>query len=483
DDLSSPKYASESELKEAINEFKKILGENGISDNEQDLELHSDSFFNTHKALPNEKPRYILYPTSTEQVSEIAKIAHKYKVPIIPYSGGTSLEGHYIQTRQGITINFSKMDKIIKFNKDDLDIVVEAGVGWQDLNEFLSPYNLMIGVDPGPGAQFGGMTACSCSGTNAFQFGTMKENVIALEVVLADGTIITTRQRPRKTSAGYNLTGLFIGSEGTLGLVTKVTMKLHVKPENESIAAVSFNSIEDASNAVSKLIQRGIKLNAVELLNDEAMKCLNDSKQLTKIYDIKPTLFLKISGASPNIAKEILKQVKEITEKNNAISYTFATDALEKEQIWDARRLILWSTIEYGKKKLGPEAQVIVTDVAVPISDLPQIIKDTQQDLDNSNILATILGHVGDGNFHALLIYTPQTKEKVQSAADRLVERAVSKYDGTCTGEHGVGYGKRKYLEQELGLPTINVMRRLKLALDPLRILNPDKIFKTDPAD
>lgn len=482
-DIASPEYLNPAEVLKGLQEIEAIIGKEHVSVFADDLEARSDSFSNSHKPKPDEKPFAVVFPGSTEDVSEILKICHKYRIPVVPYSGGTSLEGHYVQTRKGLSLDMSRMDKILQFNKDDLDVVCEPGVGWQDLNAFLEPHGLMIGVDPGPGAQLGGMSACSCSGTNAFNFGTMKENVIGLEVVLADGTVIKTRQRPKKTSAGYNLTGLFIGSEGTLGVVTKVIMKLHVKPKNESITAITFPTIEDANTLVSNLIQSGIKLNAVEFLNTEMVKCLNESKQLSSFYVEKPTLLLKIGGLSPAITKETLKQVKAITSKSKAISYKFAYSDQEKDEIWQARKLVLWSSIEYGRRKLGPDANVLTTDAAVPISDLPQMIKDTQDDIDENGLLATVLGHVGDGNFHVLLVYNNETLAAAKAVADRIVERAVVKYDGTCTGEHGVGMGKRQYLLMELGQETIDTMRRLKLSLDPLRILNPDKIFKIDPAD
>ncbi|ODV93296.1 hypothetical protein PACTADRAFT_82648 [Pachysolen tannophilus NRRL Y-2460] len=483
DILLSPKYATKEEIDIAIREFIQIVGDDHVSCLEGDLEHHSDSFYNAHKALKTQKPRAIVYPSCTQEVSAVMKICHKYHIPVVAFGGGTSIEGHYVNTRNGISLDLSRMDRILEFNKNDLDVVCDAGVGWQDLNEFLSPHNLMIGVDPGPGAQLGGMTSCNCSGTNAFQFGTMKENVIGLEVVLADGTIITTRQRPRKTSAGYNLTGLFIGSEGTLGIITKVKLKVHVKPENEGIIEIQFESIEDATNSVKNLIQKNIKLNAIELLNNKMMQSLNLSKQLAHIYEEKATLFLKISGASPLITKETIKQIKFVITDNNATYFKVATNDLEKQEIWSARKLALWSAIQYGKSVLGNDAQSISTDVAVPISDLPEIIKLTEHDIEQTDVVGVIVGHVGDGNFHSCLSFNAENEKKAWEIADKCVERAVIQFQGTCSGEHGIGYGKRKYLELELGSQTIDLMRRIKMALDPLRILNPDKILKIDPAD
>jgi D-lactate dehydrogenase (cytochrome) len=309
----------------------------------------------------------------------------------------------------------------------------------------------------------------------------MKENVLALTIVLADGTIVKTKKRPRKSSAGYNLTGLFIGSEGTLGIVTEITLKLHVKPEHETVAVVNFNDIKDATDSVSDIVSRGIQVNAVEFLDSNMMKCINDVKSTSKVWLEKPTLLIKIGG-SKSIVTELVGTIKEITSKNKSIDFQFAVTEDEKEELWSARRQALWSTIDWGKRKFGDDTKVYITDVAVPISRLSKVITETQEDIEKSGFNSTTIGHVGDGNFHALVLYQEKNAKEAKGLVERMVQRALEN-DGTCTGEHGVGVGKREFLLQELGPEAVDTMRRIKIALDPHRLLNADKIFKIDPSD
>lgn len=481
DDLSAIEYGSDEDFKKAFEEIEKLLGKEHISYSQSDFDTHSDSYYQTHHPLPGQTPKLIVYPGSTEEVSQVLKIAHQYRIPIVPFSGGTSLEGQFIASRSGITVDVNRLDQILELNSKDLDVKVQPSVGWQDLNEYLAPHDLLFGPDPGPGAQIGGMVATSCSGTNAARYGTMKENVLALTVVLADGTIVKTKKRPRKSSAGYNLTGLFVGSEGTLGIVTEITLKLFVKPEYETVAVVNFNSIKDATNSVSDIVSKGIQVNAVELLDSNMMKCINEVKSTSKIWLEKPTLLIKIGG-SRSIANELISSIKDITSKNKSLDFQFAETEDEKAELWSARRQALWSTIDWGKRNFGEDTKVYITDVAVPISRLPTVISDTQDDLKASGFNSTILGHVGDGNFHALVLYQDSNALEVKKVVERMVKRALDN-EGTCTGEHGVGVGKREFLLQELGTEAVDTMRRIKLALDPHRLLNADKIFKIDPQE
>lgn len=481
DDLTEIVYGSPEDFEKAFKEIEEYLGKEYVSFTESDIESHSDTYYQTHHPLPGQRPQMIVFPKDTEEVSGVLKIAHKYRVPIVPYTGGTSLEGQFFALRKGITIDLNRLNRIIEVNEKDLDVTVQAAVSWQDLNEHLAPAGLMFGPDPGPGAGIGGMIGTSCSGTNAARYGTMKENVIGLTVVLADGTIIKTKRRPRKSAAGYNLTGLFIGSEGTLGIVTEATLKLHVKPEQETIAVVNFNSIDDATNSVAEIVSSGIQVNAVELMDKNMMSCVNYVKSTSKTWIEKPTLFIKLGGSNA-IINEVVKVVKNITEKNNSVKFEFSETEDQKEELWSARKMALWSIIDWGKRTIHDDIKVYITDAAVPISRLPDVIKETQEDIINSGFKFTLLGHVGDGNFHFLLLYQDHQSKDVQKVVDRLVSRAIAN-NGTCTGEHGIGVGKRQYLVEELGPDAIDLMRRLKVSLDPQRILNPDKIFKVDPTD
>lgn len=413
-----------------------------------------------------------MYPESTEEVSEIMKVAYKHRLPVTPFSGGTSLEGHFLPDHGGVCIDFSHMNKIIAVHKDDLDAVVQPGVGWEALHEVLAEDDLFFGPDPAPGAQIGGMIGTNCSGTNAFRYGTMRDNVLSVTAVLADGTIVKTRRRSRKSSAGYNLTGLFVGSEGTLGLVTEATLKLVPAPRNESVGVVTFPTVTDAVSAVTSVIQEGIPAGAVELLDENQMRAINISGATARSWANKPTLLFKFAGPTKNVVSEQIARVRAISKDHKSESFEFASDADEAEELWSARKNALWSAIA-----AAPEGSAAwTTDVCVPVSQLPVIVTETEADMKRSGIGGTLLGHVGDGNFHAILTYDPATeKEKAEGVVHRMVERALE-LDGTCTGEHGVGIGKRAFLPLEFGEPAVGTMRAIKLALDPLCLLNPGKV-------
>ncbi|KAK9453817.1 FAD-binding domain-containing protein [Dipodascopsis uninucleata] len=474
--LETPIYADSHATAKAYAELKSLLGPDKASDSKDDIQMHADSAWISHHPEHNEKPGLIVYPSSTEEVSEIMKICHKYRVPIVPFSGGTSLEGHFIQTRNGITIDFKNMNQILKVHSDDLDVIVQPAVRWEALNEYLKQYSLFFPPDPGPGAEIGGMIGTGCSGTNAAHYGTIRDWVLSVKVVLADGTIITTRRRPRKSSAGYNLTNLFIGSEGTLGLVTEATLKLAVLPENTSVAVATFPTVSDATDAVQEIVRKGVNVAAVELLDKEMMKCINEMGETTRDWPEEHTLFFKFSG-SKNSVKEQIANAKYITRSHKSGFFVFAKNEDECDELWEARKVALWSSLA----KAGSDYTCWTTDVAVPVSSLSEIVSLTRQDLDKSDIFGTIVGHVGDGNFHVFVLYNDDNKSTAEQVVHRLVERAIE-MDGTCTGEHGIGMVKRAYLESELGPETINTMRRLKMALDPLRILNADKVINMDPS-
>lgn len=464
-----------SNLQAAWADFVEILGKEYVSTNSSDLAVHTISDWSSYTPKENEKPFLVVYPSSTEEVSRIMKVCHRRVIPVTAYSGGTSLEGHFTSTRGGVCIDFSRMDQILHVNKEDLDVVVQPALGWEGLNEELSKDGLFFPPDPGPGAMIGGMVGTGCSGTNAYRYGTMREWVLSLTVVLADGTIIKTRQRPRKSSAGYDLTKLFIGSEGTLGLVTEATLKLTVQPKSQNVAVASFPNVYDAAECVTRVVQEGIPVAGVEILDDVQMKCINASQSTSRRWKESPTLFFKFTG-TPGGIKEQIGMVQKIVSNTSGQSFEFARGQDEMRELWSARKEALWSVVAMKK---DPADHVWTTDVAVPMSKLAQIIDATKKDLTQSGLLAGICGHVGDGNFHAIILFSEKQREVAEGVVHRMVKRAVE-LEGTVTGEHGVGLVKRDYLPHEVGETTVDTMRRVKLALDPLRLLNPDKVVRIE---
>ncbi|KAL4917057.1 hypothetical protein BDW62DRAFT_184464 [Aspergillus aurantiobrunneus] len=475
-ELEPPRHdISLSNLQAAWADFVEIIGKENVSTEHADLVSHAGSDWSSYKTKENETPFLVLYPSSTEEVSRIIKVCHQRLIPVTPYSGGTSLEGHFAPTRGGVCIDFRRMDRILEIHKGDLDVVVQPALGWEELNEALSEEGLFFPPDPGPGAMIGGMVGTGCSGTNAYRYGTMREWVLSLTVVLADGTIIKTKQRPRKSSAGYDLTRLFIGSEGTLGLITEATLKLTVKPKSQSVAVASFPSIHSAAQCVTRVVEEGIPVAGVEILDDVQMKCINASGTTSRQWNEAPTIFFKFTG-TPNGVKEQVGLVQKLASSTQAKTFEFARGDDEIRSLWSARKEALWSVMAMRR---SPEDHVWTTDVAVPMGRLPDIIEATKQDMTQSGLLAGICGHVGDGNFHAIILWNDAEKETAEGVVHRMVKRAVE-MEGTVTGEHGVGLIKRDYLEHEVGESTVDAMRRLKLALDPLRLLNCDKVVRVE---
>ncbi|KAI0204114.1 RNA dependent RNA polymerase-domain-containing protein [Astrocystis sublimbata] len=485
DKAAGPKtYASVKEMEQALKDIEKELRAIGgdddiISIDTDDLRAHGYSEWST--VNPDGLPVAVAYPRSTEQVQVIARICHKYRIPIIGYSGGSSLEGHFSAPYGGISVDFAYMNKIIKLNKDDMDVVVQPSIGWQDLNTQLNQLEsgLFFPVDPGPSAKIGGMIGTNCSGTNAVKYGTMKDWVINLTVVLADGTVIKTRRRPRKSSAGYNLNSIFVGSEGTLGLVTEATLKLAIVPEETSVAVVTFPTIRDAAAAAAGIMQAGIPIGAIEVMDDVQMKVINLSGSTApRVWKEEPTLFLKFAGTKPSVVDNIDRS-KRITKANGGGNFEFASDEHEQKTLWSARKEALWSMLALRK---GDE-DVWSTDVAVPFSRLAELIEISKKEMDEMGLFASILGHIGDGNFHESIMYdktNPAEREKVEKCVYNMVNRALD-MEGTCTGEHSIGWGKKKSLLREVGPETVAVMKQIKAGLDPLWILNPGKIFDIIP--
>ena len=351
-------------------------------------------------------------------------------MPMIPYSGGSSLEANFSAPYGGMSIDFAFMDQIVVFHEEDMDIVVQPSVQWMALNEEIKDSGLFFPVDPGPSAKIGGMVGTSCSGTNAVRYGTMKEWVINLTVVLADGTVIKTRKRPRKSSAGYNLTGLFVGSEGTLGIVTEITLKLAVIPQKTTVGVVTFATIRDAAAAAAKVMRAGVPVGAMEIMDDVQMNVVNRAGATGRTWKEVPTLFFKFSGTSAGVQDNI-QVVKAIAKAHGGGDIEFARNEKEAKSLWSARKEALWSMLALRQK--GNE--VWSTDVAVPLSRLPDIIEISKKEMDELGLFASVLGHIGDGNFHESIMYdntNPSEREAVEKCVHNMVERALT-MDGTCT--------------------------------------------------
>ncbi|KIW07485.1 glycolate oxidase, subunit GlcD, variant [Verruconis gallopava] len=468
----APKYGTKKDMEAAIAELRNELGDDAVSTDDEDLRMHGYSEWSSINI--DQLPVAVAYPKSTEEVSKIAKVCFKYKMPMIPYSGGSSLEANFSAPYGGMSIDFSHMDKIIALHEDDMDVVVQPSVPWMSLNDQIKHSGLFFPVDPGPSARIGGMVGTSCSGTNAVRYGTMKDWVINLTVVLADGTIVKTRRRPRKTSAGYNLTNLFVGSEGTLGLVTEITLKLTVIPQETSVAVVTFPTIRDAAAAASKIMRAGVPVAAMEIMDEVQMSVINRTQATKKTWKEVPTMFFKFSGTRAGV-KESISLVKNIAKQHHAGNFEFARSPEDQHTLWSARKEALWSMLALRKE--GED--VWSTDVAVPLSRLPDIIEISKKEMDDLGMFASVLGHIGDGNFHESILYDPKNPKQraaVEKVVHDMVDRALE-MEGTCTGEHGVGLGKKQSLMKELGPETIGVMQSIKQSLDPYWLMNPGKIF------
>ena len=420
---------------------------------------------------PSVPPDAVVFARSTDEVARVVTACAARSVPIIPFGTGTSLEGHVAALKGGVCIDVSEMNAVLAVNAEDLDCRVQPGVTRKQLNEYLRDTGLFFPIDPGADASLGGMTATRASGTNAVRYGTMRENVLSLEVVMADGRVIRTARRSKKSAAGYDLTRLFIGSEGTLGVITEVTVKLYGIPEAISSAVCAFPTMENAVNTVIETIQSGIPVARIELLDDVQMDACNRYSGLD--YPCQPTLFFEFHGTDNGVVEQV-EQVQAIAAEYGASAFKWASKAEERSKLWQARHDAYYAGIA-----LRPGAKGIATDVCVPISRLAQCILETQTDIAESGLTAPIVGHVGDGNFHLVIVVNPDDADEMARADDlnnRLVMRALA-MDGTCTGEHGVGYGKIGFLEAEHG-EALSVMRDIKRALDPGNIMNPGKIIR-----
>ncbi len=450
----------------AIEALSTLLGERLTTSPSVREQFGKDESF--HASAP---PDAVARVHSTEEVAEVVRICAAHGTPIIPYGTGTGLEGHVAALHGGVCLDLSPMDRVLRVNAEDLDCTVQPGVTRKQLNNYLRDTGLFFPVDPGADATLGGMAATRASGTNAVRYGTMRENVLALTVVLADGRVIRTARRARKSAAGYDLTRLFVGSEGTLGVITEITLRLYGIPEAMSSAVCSFASLEEAVNTVILTIQMGVPVARIELLDEVQMDAVNRFSGTG--YAVAPTLFLEFHGSEAGVAEQA-ETVQDIAREHGGGDFQWTTNNEERSKLWQARH-----DAAYACKALRPGSEIVATDVCVPISRLAQCITETKRDIQASDVIAPIVGHVGDGNFHLCVLVDPADRaelERAQALNERMVSRALA-MDGTCTGEHGVGYGKLDFLVAEHG-EAISVMRTIKQALDPQNIMNPGKVVR-----
>ena len=460
--------ASPPAIEQVIASIRGFLGER-LSTAQAMREQHSRGEDTTPPTLPDA----VAFVQTTDEVSRIMVLCHQHGVPVVPFGAGTSLEGHVNPVRGGVSLDLSQMTAVLELNAEDMDCLIEPGVTRQALNDFLRAEGLFFPVDPGSHCTIGGMCATRASGTNAVRYGTIRENVLGLEVVLADGRVIQTGGRTRKAANGYDLTRLFIGSEGTLGVITKIRLRLHGIPEGISAAVCQFPSLAAAVEAVSTVMQSGIPVARIELLDEDQMEaCIRYSK--LEGFAATTTLFLEFHG-SPASVVEQAEAVEAVARDFGATSFEAATDPEARNRLWKARHDAYWAAIA-----LKPGHRGITTDVCVPISRLTEAVVKAKETAKASGQTSCIVGHVGDGNFHCLILFPDNDQAALEKAwaLDREIVAQGLAFGGTCSGEHGIGLGKREFLEQEHGDGALSVMRALKATLDPKGIMNPGKMFR-----
>lgn len=449
----------------AIGILKQRFGEYlQTGDSQRQQHAHTMSY------MPEQWPDAVVFPANSEEIQDIVRVCADHHVPIVPFGTGTSLEGHLNAPHGGISVDISRMDRILAVNTEDLDCTVEPGVTREDLNVHLRDTGLFFPIDPGANASIGGMAATRASGTNAVRYGTMRDNVLSLTAVTADGREIRTGGRARKSSAGYDLTRLFIGSEGTLGILTSITLRLYGIPQSIVSGVCPFATVDDAVKTVIMTIQMGIPIARMELLDTTAVQAINAHSGLDNPET--PVLFVEFHGTE-NSVREQAASFDEIAAEFSGGPFKSASKPEDRNRLWKARHDAFWAFTAFR-----PGADSLSTDVCVPISRLADCIRETREDSVRSGIFAPIIGHVGDGNFHALVFFEadqPDDVRRMEAFVARLTDRAIA-MDGTCTGEHGVGQRKQSALRKELG-PALDLMRGIKMALDPDDIMNPGKIF------
>jgi D-lactate dehydrogenase (cytochrome) len=420
--------------------------------------------------FPYAPPDAVVFASSTEEVRDIVNICRRHRVPMIPFGVGTSLEGHILAVQGGVSIDLSQMNQVLAVHEEDLDAVVQAGVTRKQLNEYIKHTGLFFPVDPGADATLGGMASTRASGTNAVRYGTMRENVLSLKVVLADGRVIQTARRAKKSAAGYDLTRLFVGAEGTLGIVTEVTVRLYPVQEAMSSAVCAFDSVDGCTNTVIQTIQSGIPVARCDIVCDKTIAAINAYKKTS--YRVAPTVFFEFHGTKSSVVEQA-EAVQAIAKEHGGKDFVWATLPEERTQLWQARHDAYFACLQ-----LRPGSRAVSTDVCVPISRLAECVHETMEDVKNYIVPVPLLGHIGDGNFHLIFLIDPQKPEEIDIAKQfnkRLVERAL-RMEGTCTGEHGIGMGKMGSMRMELGEDVIDVMRDIKRVLDPDNLMNPGKV-------
>jgi D-lactate dehydrogenase (cytochrome) len=450
-----------------IAQLRTLLGDR-VATGQAVREHHSRGESHHHGVLPDA----VVFPASTAEVQAVVAACAADGCPMTPFGAGSSLEGHVIPLQQGVTIDLSRMNRIMRLSVEDLDVTVEAGVTRKQLEKHLQSTGLMFPLDPGADATLGGMAATRASGTTAVRYGTMREAVLGLTVVTAEGRAVKTGTRARKSSAGYDLTRLFVGAEGTLGIITELTLRLHGRPEAVASATAWFESIDAAVNAVILIVQLGIPVARIELLDEAQMDACNRHSRLTR--PVAPTLFFEFHGQSEASVDEQAQAVGDIVAEHGGRDYARAVTPEDRAKLWQARH-----DAYYAALALRPGSRGWTTDVCVPISRLADCIRETKRDLADSPLVGPLVGHVGDGNFHLVMPINPDDASEMAAAehlTDRLVARALA-MGGTCSGEHGVGVGKMKFLEAEHGAAALDVMRAIKQALDPGNLMNPGKVL------
>ncbi len=454
-----------SDIENTIEQLRELLGDR-ISTVDSVLQQHGRG----ESWHPAQAPDAVCFAQSNEEVAQIVRLCAESQIPVIAYGTGTSLEGQVQAVNGGICIDLGQMDAVLEVNTEDMDCRVQAGVTRRQLNQYLRDTGLFFPIDPGADTSIGGMAATRASGTNAVRYGTMRENVLALTVVMASGEIIKTGTRARKSAAGYDLTRLFVGSEGTLGIMTEITLRLYGLTEAVSAAIVSFPDVRSAADATIQTIQMGIPVARIELVDQGYMKAINSYSKTD--YPELDTLFLEFHGTADGVAEQV-KLFEEISREFGASGFQWAQQEEDRRKLWRARH-----DAYYAGLAVSPGSQGYVTDVCVPISKLADCIAETQQDIVSTGLFAPIIGHVGDGNFHSTIFIDPDDKAMLEAALEldkRLVRRALD-MGGTCTGEHGIGIGKLKHMRNEHGDGAIGTMQSIKQALDPHNIMNPGKV-------
>ncbi|KAK1257530.1 hypothetical protein QJS04_geneDACA023807 [Acorus gramineus] len=454
--------------RELIEELKAVCETNITLDHEERY-FHGKPQNSFHSAV--NIPDVVVFPRSEDEVSKIVTSCNKHKIPIVPYGGATSIEGHTLAPQGGVCIDMTLMNKVKELHVEDMDVVVEPGIGWIELNEYLKPYGLFFPLDPGPGATIGGMCATRCSGSLAVRYGTMRDNVINLKAVLANGDVIKTGSRARKSAAGYDLARMMIGSEGTLGIITEVTLRLHKLPQHSVVAMCNFQTIKDAADVAIATMLSGIQVSRVELMDEVQIKAINiaNGKNLPEV----PTLMFEFIGTEAYSREQTLL-VQKIVSEHKGSDFVFVEEPEAKKELWKIRKEALWACFA-----MQPDSEAMITDVCVPLSRLGECISRSKQLLDASPLVCTVLAHAGDGNFHTVILFDSKSEDQLREAErlNHFMVHAALEMEGTCTGEHGVGTGKMKYLEEELGIEALRTMKRIKVALDPNDIMNPGKLI------